>query len=249
MRRRSPSWRIIGFAAAAALASCAVGPDFHQPKPPDTPGYLHPSADTAPVKAQAQDVQSISQGAELAGMWWQLFRSPQLDEIVRTAIAASPTLMAANATLAEAREEVTVARGAFLPSASATVGAQRAGTGTARATGTGATTNLYSIGLSTSYSPDIFGGTRRAVEQQRALADFQRNELAALGGSGISVLPGRHPVLAAKQLASSDMPAHVKKRAAAICTRMIHAKFENFVNPGNRSNIKMLLRTPASALA
>ena len=89
----------------------------------------------------------------------------------------------------------------------------------------------------------------RLAGLQRQGEPGQRNELAALGGSGISVLPGRHPVLAAKQLASSDMPAHVKKRAAAICTRMIHAKFENFVNPGNRSNIKMLLRTPASALA
>jgi NodT family efflux transporter outer membrane factor (OMF) lipoprotein len=176
---RSLKWRIISVATASALASCAVGPNFDQPKPPDTSGYLHPSSDTAPVRPQAQDVQNISQGAELAGEWWQLFHSPQLDEVVRTSIAASPTLVAANATLAEAREEVTVARAAFLPTVSAAAGAQRAGTGAARAPGTGATANLYSIGLSTSYSPDIFGGTRRAVEQQQALADFQRNELAA----------------------------------------------------------------------
>src|SRR5580700_11137574 len=175
--------RIIGIAAASAavsaLAGCAVGPNFHQPKPPDTSTYLHPTSDTAPVQAEKQDVQNISQGAELAGEWWQLFHSPQLDEMVRASITASPTLLAANAVLAEAREEVTVARGAFLPSVSATAGAQRSGAGAARAPGTGATANLYSIGLSTSYSPDIFGGTRRAVEQQQALADFQRNELAA----------------------------------------------------------------------
>jgi NodT family efflux transporter outer membrane factor (OMF) lipoprotein len=72
---------------------------------------------------------------------------------------------------------VNVARGAFLPSLSADAAAQRASTGALRASGT--TANLYSIGLSTSYSLDIFGGTRRAVEQQQALADFQRNELAA----------------------------------------------------------------------
>jgi NodT family efflux transporter outer membrane factor (OMF) lipoprotein len=179
VRRRSVKWRLIGVAAASVLASCAVGPNFHQPKPPDTSGYLHPSTDTAPVQAQAQDVQNISQGAELAGEWWQLFHSPQLDAVVRASIAASPTLAAANATLAEAREEVTVARAAFLPSVSAAAGAQRSGTGAVRAPGTGATANLYSIGLSTSYSPDLFGGTRRAVEQQQALADYQRNELAA----------------------------------------------------------------------
>jgi NodT family efflux transporter outer membrane factor (OMF) lipoprotein len=172
-------WRVIGVAAASALTSCAVGPNFHRPNPPDTSGYLHPSSDAAPVQPQAQDVQNISPGTELAGEWWQLFHSPQLDEVVRSAIAASPTLVAANATLAEAREEVTVARGAFLPSASATAAAQRSGTGAAREPGTGTTANLYSIGLSTSYNLDIFGGTRRAVEQQQALADFQRNQLAA----------------------------------------------------------------------
>src|SRR5271154_3000936 len=175
----SMKWRIISVAAAAALASCAVGPNFHQPAPPDTSRYLHSSSDTAPVQAQARDLQNISPGAELVGEWWQLFHSPQLDEIVRAAIAASPTLMAANATLAQAREEVTVARGALLPSVSAAADAQRSGAGTVRAPGAGATGNLYSIGLSTSYNLDIFGGTRRAVEQQQALADFQRNELAA----------------------------------------------------------------------
>src|SRR5580658_2740597 len=166
-RRRWLLPRMIGAAAVSALASCAVGPNFHQPQPPDTSSYLHPSSDTAPVKTEAGDVQNVSPGTELAGQWWQLFHSPQLDEVVRASIAASPTLVAANATLAEAREEVTVARAAFLPSVSAVAGAQRAGAGTLRtpvtgtAAGAGAAANLYSIGLTTSYSPDIFGGTRR----------------------------------------------------------------------------------------
>ena len=95
---------MIGAATASMLASCAVGPDFHQPKPPDTSGYLHPSSDTAPLQPQPGDVQNLSQGAELAGEWWQLFHSPPLDEVVRASLAASPTLVAANATLAQARE-------------------------------------------------------------------------------------------------------------------------------------------------
>jgi len=210
---RSIKFRIVaGIAAAAALASCAVGPNFHQPKPPDAPGYLHPSSDTAPVQAQAQDLQNVSPGAELSGEWWQLFHSPQLDEVVRASIAASPTLVAANATLAQAREEVAVARGAFLPSVSAAAGAQRSGAGAARAPGAATTANLYSIGLSTSYSPDIFGGTRRAVEQQQALADFQRNQLAAayltLTGSVVNqvliIASTRLQITTAEELIASD---------------------------------------------
>src|SRR5271167_4948171 len=92
--RGSLKRRIISIATASVLASCAVGPNFHQPKPPDTSTYLHPTSDSAPVQAQAQDVQDVSQGAELAGEWWQLFHSPQLDQVVRTAISTSPTLLA-----------------------------------------------------------------------------------------------------------------------------------------------------------
>src|SRR5580693_913711 len=147
LHSRMMRWRMVGVATAAALGSCAVGPNFQQPKPPDASGYLHPSSDTAPVQPQAQDVQNISPGAELTGEWWQLFHSPQLDEVVRTSIAASPTLAAANATLAQAREEVTVARGAFLPSVSAVAGAQRTGTSALRAPGAG-------IGTGVSTSPN-----------------------------------------------------------------------------------------------
>jgi NodT family efflux transporter outer membrane factor (OMF) lipoprotein len=171
--------KLAGIACAAALAGCAVGPNFHQPKPPATSGYLHASSDAAPVQAEARDQQSVSSGTEIAGEWWGLFHSDPLDAVVRGAIAVSPTLTAANATLAQAREEISVARGAFLPSVSAIAGAQRSGSSAVRAPGTGDSANLYSIGLSTSYSPDIFGGTRRAVEQQQALAEFQRDQLAA----------------------------------------------------------------------
>ena len=89
-------------------------------EPPDT----SLSARDSDLRARSQRGQvsrgrtcrTSSPGAELAGEWWQLFHSPPLDQVVRAALAASPTLVAANATLAQAREEVNVARGAFLPS-------------------------------------------------------------------------------------------------------------------------------------
>jgi NodT family efflux transporter outer membrane factor (OMF) lipoprotein len=163
--------------AALTLASCAVGPDFHQPKAPDTRGYLHSEAKSAQgaqtTQAAPRDVQHIAVGAQIAGKWWQLFRSPALEGVVRAAIAGSPTLAAANATLAQAREEVIVARAGLLPHLSASAGAQHSGIPS------GGSSNLYSVGLAASYSPDVFGGTRRAVEQQQALAEVQRDQLAA----------------------------------------------------------------------
>jgi NodT family efflux transporter outer membrane factor (OMF) lipoprotein len=179
--RRPPVAFTLTLALAALLEGCAVGPDYHQPRPPQSSGYLHASATPAPGQAQAQarDLQQLQLGAELTGQWWQLFHSPQLDGVVRTALATSPTLAAANATLAQAREQVNVARAALLPTASASAAAQRAGSSRGISGATGGTSSLYSIGAAASYSPDVFGGTRRAVEQQRALADYQRDQLAA----------------------------------------------------------------------
>ncbi len=159
-----------------------MGPDFHRPKAPDTQGYLHsreqPEQGAQTAQAEARDVQHVAVGAQIAGQWWQLFHSSALDEVVREAIAGSPTLAAANATLAEAREEVIVTQAGLLPRLTANAGAQRSqerGPGVLDS----ASSNLYTVGLSASYSLDVFGGTRRAVEEQRAVAAEQRDQLAA----------------------------------------------------------------------
>lgn len=182
LRRRLAGAVAATAVAALTLAGCAVGPDFQQPKAPDTHGYLHPERQSTQggqaTQAAAQDVQHIAVGAQIAGKWWQLFRSPALEGVVREAIAGSPTLAAANATLAQAREEIIVTRAGLLPHLSASAGAQHSGEPASAIPGA-ASSNLYTVGLAASYSPDVFGGTRRAVEQQQALAEVQRDQLAA----------------------------------------------------------------------
>jgi NodT family efflux transporter outer membrane factor (OMF) lipoprotein len=169
--------------ATLALASCAVGPNFHRPQPPGEPGYLHAAA--PPGNTDAHNVQHLNPGAEIAAQWWQLFNSPPLDAVVRAAIAGSPTLVAADATLAQAREQVVIARAALLPSLSGNAGLQHsrvAGQTTGLGPGggsSGSSSSLYTMGLSASYSLDLFGGVRRNIEQQSALAEFQRYQLAA----------------------------------------------------------------------
>jgi len=168
--------------AALALAGCAVGPNFHTPQPPAEAGYLHPAP--PPGSTAAQDVQQLNPGAEIAAQWWQVFQSPPLNEVVRAAIAGSPTLAAADATLAQAREQVLIARAALLPSLSGSGGVQHSrsagqtqGLGPPGSSGGGS--SIYTMGLSASYSLDLFGGIRRNVEQQSALAEYQRYQLAA----------------------------------------------------------------------
>jgi NodT family efflux transporter outer membrane factor (OMF) lipoprotein len=166
---------------ALAIAGCAVGPDFHRPAAPAAEHYL-PEAPplSAPAAAAGQAAAAapprLVPGAELSGEWWQLFQSPALQRAVEAALADSPTLASATATLAEAEQQVAVARGAFWPRISGNAGAlHTVGTGSAPQL----SPNMYSLGLSATYVLDVFGGTRRTVEQQGALADLQRYQQAA----------------------------------------------------------------------
>jgi NodT family efflux transporter outer membrane factor (OMF) lipoprotein len=173
-----------GYAAQALIAGalllaagCAVGPNFEPPKPPTAQAY-----DTPESSQQGSNTPRLAEqpatGADVSGQWWQLFKSPALDQILRRSIADNPSLSAANATLAAAREAVIVARAGFLPRLGASAGAERSGSSSS--TGVPASgPALYSVGLTGSYSVDAFGGTRRLVEQQRALVDMQRYQLAA----------------------------------------------------------------------
>ena len=179
------------------LASCSVGPNFHEPAAPSTEKYYNPEKETAPDDGPAAAVpsqgspatkssqpapaplpqQALNVGADLPAQWWRLFKSPALDETLKLSLANSPTLAQANATLAQAEEQVRVAEAAFLPKIGANAGVQRSGS--SAPPGLQSHSTVYTMGLSASYAVDVFGGTRRAVEQQKALAQMQSYQLDA----------------------------------------------------------------------
>jgi NodT family efflux transporter outer membrane factor (OMF) lipoprotein len=168
------------------LSGCAVGPDFVRPAPPAVAGYTSPEAPATMAPGADQAQQRLATGQSVSAQWWLLFRSPPLNEVLQQAIAGNRTLEAAKATLAQAQQAVIQARGGFYPQLDLSAGAKRQ-----RASATGLVSggtaagaapvpvNLYSVGATVSYAPDVFGGTRRLVEQQEALAENQRYQLAA----------------------------------------------------------------------
>jgi NodT family efflux transporter outer membrane factor (OMF) lipoprotein len=155
-----------------------VGPDFNKPPAPKADQYLPPNPPPerpVPTQPNSTDQQLVS-GEDLPGEWWQLFHSMALQEAVRAALKDSPTLAAANATLAEAQQQIVVARGALLPHLSA-VGGVTHNTSSLPAPLLAPTE--YTLGLSATYTLDVFGGARRNLEQQVALAEMERYQLAA----------------------------------------------------------------------
>jgi NodT family efflux transporter outer membrane factor (OMF) lipoprotein len=132
------------------------------------------------LTAEADGTAQRTIGRSVSAKWWELFHVRALDEVVRQAIAGNQTLAVAEATLAEAQEAVRQARAAFYPQLDfgASFGRQKSGGGSSASAGSGAI-NLYSLGPTVSYALDVFGGTRRRVEQQAALEERQDYELAA----------------------------------------------------------------------
>jgi len=165
-----------GLALAALLAGCAVGPNFVPPAPPAVAHYT--PAD--PARADAGDSeagQSITPGAAAPDAWWQAFGSPDLDAFIGLALAGSPTLESAQATLAQAREAVKAARGDLYPQIAIDAGVGRSNQGAGR-TSSGAVNNA-SVGPSLSYLLDAFGATARRIEQAQALSDYQQAQWRA----------------------------------------------------------------------
>jgi NodT family efflux transporter outer membrane factor (OMF) lipoprotein len=171
--------RAIGL--AALVAGCAVGPDFVQPEAPQTKDYEVGGTPQLAVADSAETQQHATLGRKISGDWWTLFHSSRLDEVLRDAISGSLTLAQARTTLAQAQQGIRQAAGALYPQLDFSAGAQRERVSFA-AIGEnvqGPVINLFSIGPTVSYALDPFGENRRRVEQQKALAEYERWELDA----------------------------------------------------------------------
>jgi NodT family efflux transporter outer membrane factor (OMF) lipoprotein len=182
MLRRST---IAGVIAVGSLAGCAVGPNFHSPAPPSTTNYTRgqqPGVTTdAPVSAGA--AQTFVSDRDIPADWYGLFQSEPLDELVRRALQDSPTVQAAKAALHSAEYTYLAERGALLlPQADGQLGVTRErvpGAAFGAPSVPASVFTLYSATVNVSYRLDIFGASRRQLEEFRAQADFQRWELEA----------------------------------------------------------------------
>jgi len=170
-------------AVAAMVTACTVGPDFKSPDKPSVEGYtpenLVPRTSSAPV--HGGEAQSLMLGADVPGRWWELYHSGELDQLVEQALRANPDLDAAQAALRQAREQLYAQQGALFPTISGNSGAtQQLQSG--NQFGQPSFTSQFGVttaSLSVAYAPDLWGGVRRQVESQAALAEYQRFQLEA----------------------------------------------------------------------
>jgi NodT family efflux transporter outer membrane factor (OMF) lipoprotein len=170
----------------AALAGCAVGPDFKAPTATGQPaGSLYvagqPVTQTAQSPGAGGAAQSLQVGRDIPARWWSVFQSPALDQLVRRGLQNSPTLASALAALRQAQENANALTGSLQsPAVTGQLGASRQ-RASAASTGIpgGNLSSLYNASVNVSYTVDLFGANRRALEGQQAVVEFQQYQLEA----------------------------------------------------------------------
>ncbi len=167
----------------AALSACAVGPDFKQPDPPKTSSYTEGPLSqklTTAAGVPGGTPQEFNEGADIEAQWWELYKSPELDALIKKALEQNPNLGAADAALRAAQENVNAQIGGqYFPQVGVGANAVRQKQPSAvygLNYGTD-TYNLYNTSVNVTYKLDVFGGARRAVEGARAQAEVAQFQL------------------------------------------------------------------------
>jgi NodT family efflux transporter outer membrane factor (OMF) lipoprotein len=163
------------------LCGCVAGPNFSTPSSPQPQRYLGAGAAgaTGSVGGAGSALQFDST-LPMPAQWWSLLQSPQLDATIRAALAGNRDLAAARARLAQAQELIGVSEAALYPRVDLDASAGRVKYGPAFLGPEKLPPfTFYSVGPNVSYAFDFAGGTRRSVEQQRALAQSQQQQLQA----------------------------------------------------------------------
>jgi NodT family efflux transporter outer membrane factor (OMF) lipoprotein len=169
-----------------SLTGCMVGPDFHSPKPPQTPRYTR-----TPVPQKTVSTPSVPRGGksqyfvagkDIPAEWWKLFHSPALNALIQQGLDNSPNLAAADAALRVAEETLRAQIGALLyPQVNLQMTAQRNHSSVAAFTGTSGSNlfNLYNVSVPVTYTLDVFGGLHRQIEAYLDQVDYQQYQLEA----------------------------------------------------------------------
>jgi multidrug efflux system outer membrane protein len=163
LTRHSP---LVAAALVAALVGgCAVGPNYSRPEMPAPPAHRYFEGE-----AQAQSIADTP--------WWEVVKDPQLQALIREAIANNLDLRLATARVAETRAQYGIARSFLFPEVgvSGAYSAQQVSRSSEPPQGTaaGKTYQNYSAGFPVSWEIDLFGRIRR--DKEAAFATYLATE-------------------------------------------------------------------------
>jgi NodT family efflux transporter outer membrane factor (OMF) lipoprotein len=159
----------------AAVAGCTVGPNYQTPKvnlpehygsnPSTTLPTTQAASQLGTTTAPAMSTRPASEKIADLALWWKGFEDPILDSLIERATKGNLSVRQYEARLREARATLGIDAAPLYPSLSANGGLTRQRGGGAPVS------NTWTAGLDASWEIDVFGGTRRQVENGRALVE------------------------------------------------------------------------------
>lgn len=163
-------------ALAFAMTGCTVGPDYH--------GAPEVAADAMRAAAFPHAPRTTEPAAPRVATWWRALGDPQLDALIETALAHSPDIRAARASVSQARAGLRGQQADALPKVGANAAMLRTRSPALSSLSGGSSSGgrgplaLYLANFDASWEIDLFGGTRRAIEAASAQADASAEQLA-----------------------------------------------------------------------
>ena len=164
---------LLACAAAVIATGCMVGPDYKRPDVSLPSDYR--SADAVPTAASAPTYGDLA--------WWTVFPDPDLQELIRTALAQNYDVRVAASRILQAQSQVTIARSPIFPTVDGSVtGPYNTYTGSERPL----PDSIFQpqAGFDVAWELDIWGRYRRGTEaaqaQLLASEDFRYGVIATL---------------------------------------------------------------------
>ncbi len=157
--------------ASAALAACAVGPNYSAP----------PTSVSAAQPFVGAGFGGVNPAVAADDGWWRLYDDPVLNGLVADALAHNTDIRVAVANLEKARAALGVARSSLLPQTTVQASTidQRA---PAFEVMPGTPQHYWSVdaGLNVSYELDLFGRVRRSLQAARGDAQAAQADVDAV---------------------------------------------------------------------
>ncbi len=145
---------VAAISAATVMIGCMVGPNYHRPIVP-APGVYRDLSENPQAQVQTTSFADLH--------WWQVFRDPQLQQLIRTALKENYDLQLATERISAARAQVTITRSSLFPQVQA-----NSNFGGGKDPSSHATYNILALTADAAFQLDLFGRLRRATEASRA---------------------------------------------------------------------------------
>ncbi|WP_322068513.1 efflux transporter outer membrane subunit [Paraburkholderia bannensis] len=179
MNARRLPLRLGAIALAAALAACSTTAPYQAPKV-EIPAHY---AGDAPANG-SNTAWQVASPADAAprGAWWTVFDDAELNTLEARIDVSNQSVRKALANLAEARATTDYQRAGFLPTITAGVAQDRYRTSANKQGSSlaGKTIPDYSMGVTATWEPDVFGRIRDEVTSANATAQASAADLEAV---------------------------------------------------------------------